>query len=337
MSEDSDANIVQTHSDYFTQILRSESFNHTIAPYYINPYDKSLNYGPTSIMDKPAEKLTLEFLNFDYNKNLDLIMTTLSSPPITNITNSNGVNEEKFKNNLVICQSPGMGTTRTLEELKMMMNQQPECLAIAIAYGSDWAVYELELFNPVRELYGATKSIQNAINVCMVLSVITRVTAMLYGIPLARAQALYHDNQHLMPKIDITKFHLVLIAFVKAIVGEMRQAGRPVSNVLFLIDETADVNDILEVMRIKDIDPWQVIRDTIPGSDMHKYTHVNTAMVFATIDYGNLKVPIARHPYVSIFPPGKLSAEDIVEKWWKPLFARSGVVLPEEEDAPTEQ
>ena len=50
---------IQELSNYYKKILSSESFGYKLFSYYFDPHNVTLNYGPTSIMDKPADKLSL--------------------------------------------------------------------------------------------------------------------------------------------------------------------------------------------------------------------------------------------------------------------------------------
>ena len=50
---------IQELSNYYKKLLSSESFGYKLSSYYFDPQNVTLNYGPTSIMDSPAETLSL--------------------------------------------------------------------------------------------------------------------------------------------------------------------------------------------------------------------------------------------------------------------------------------
>ena len=286
-------------SDYFTKLFRSEEFDHKIAPYFLDPHNVTLNYGPTSIINEPAEKLTLDMINFDYKTNLKKICRMFDD--------SNNFYRDKPL--YVINQGHGRGTTRILEEIKMVVNKEPDCLAIAITYGYDWALTTTE----IKEIFAQlppSKGLNEAsdmIRVSKVFSVIIRMTAMLYGCSLAHAIQLYKRNLAIMPGVDYHMFDDVLVGFVKALVGEVRLAGRPVSKVLFLIDESALVRDVLKELATKDKplhrDIWQVIRDTLLGPDMLTHVKVTTGLVLATVDYSTLGLEVTNRMFLPLVVP----------------------------------
>ena len=225
--------------DYFTKVLRNESYNLKFAPYFLDPNNVSLNYGPTSIIDSPAERLTLEMINFDYDQNLKDIERVFYESNL----------RIKTKPIYIINRGPGSGTTRTLEELKVMVNKRPECLAIAITYGHDWVltIDEVKTFTDVSFLSKVPRSGRIA-DVGAVFSVITRMTAMLYGLSLGQAIQLYRENLSLISEMPYHTIEYALAGFIKAIIEQLRQAGRSVSKVLFLIDESAQVNKVLNTL-----------------------------------------------------------------------------------------
>ena len=125
------------------------------------------------------------------------------------------------------------------------------------------------------------------IRVGKVFSVIIRMTAMLYGCSLAHVIQLCKQNLAIMPEVDYYAFSDVLVGFLTALVEEVRLASRPVSKVLFLIDESANVRDVLKKLSTKDEplhrDIWQVIRDTLLGPDVLTHAKVTTGPCYGRL------------------------------------------------------
>ena len=314
-------------TDYFTKILRNESYNLKLAPYFLDPHNVTLNFGPTSIIDNPAEKLTLEMINFDCDKNLERVEYVFSK--------SNQWIRDKYI--YIINQGPGGGTTRILEELKMMVNKRPECLAIAITYGHEWALTKDEVIEVANEQFPFdNRRGERIADVGAVFSVITRMTAMLYGLSLSQALHLYRENLSQMPKLEYNAINYALAGFMKAVVEELRYAGRSVSKVLFLIDETAQVNELLNTLIKPEnswsrTDAWRKIRDSLLGEYILTGANVTTALVLASVDYSDLKLEGSSRPFISVTVPEELPSPDIVWKWWLPRLARHGISVPEDQ------
>ena len=124
----------------------------------------------------------------------------------------------------------------------------------------------------------------------------------------------------------------LLVAFIRAIVGEVRLAGRPVSKVLFLIDETAKVNEVLKNRigcNTKDV--WQIIRTTLLGTHLEAYAYITTALVISTLDYAYLNVSDSVHPYHAIVGPTKLDNDKIIDVWLRLRLEQSNLPFPEDQ------
>ena len=122
------------------------------------------------------------------------------------------------------------------------------------------------------------------------------------------------------------------MAFVKAIVEELRQAGRPVSKVLFLIDESAKVNEVLkERIECNTKDVWEIIRTTLLGTHLEMYANITTALVMSTLDYAYLNVGDSEHPYQAIIGPAKLDSDKIIDDWLRRRLEQSNLPFPEDQ------
>ena len=273
-------------------------------------------------------------INFDYKENLAMIKEVFKT------SNSAYRDKEAF----VACRGTGGGLTRTLEELKMMTNRDiPESLAIAITYkaGSPWALDSLEIVDYAVKLYPEDAyELKGNIDygfcaeVGIVFSMVTRLTSMLYGCPFNHAKALHLSNLSTFPEISIFYVPLVLIGFMKSVVEELRAAGRPISNVLFLIDETLEYNDLIHQLGGDGWrrDYWYAIKDKVLGPNFTTYAGVSTALVLSTVDYSDISLHLgATRPLTAIPLPGKLSNTAIVKDWWLPLITRSGLSIPEDQ------
>ena len=270
-------------------------------------------------------------IDFDYKKNLAMINEVFKT------SNSSFRDKEAF----VACRGTGGGLTRTLEELKVMTNRDiPESLAIAITYkaGSPWALDASEIVDYTATLFPneLTGSFANqyCAEIGLVFSMVTRLTSMLYGCPFSHAKALHLSNLSTFPEISIFYVPLVLIGFIKAVVEELRAAGRPVSKVLFLIDETLEYNDLIHKLGGNGWrrDYWYAIKDQTLGPDFTAYAGVSTALVLSTVDYSDISLHLgATRPHTAIPLPAKLSNTAIVKDWWLPLASRSGLSVPEDQ------
>ena len=219
----------------------------------------------------------------------------------------------------------------------MMANRDiPESLAIAITYkaGSPWALDASEVVDYTATLFPSELTSRFAHMYCaevgIVFSIVTRLTSMLYGCPFSDAKALHFDNLSTLPEVDIICIQYILVGFMKAVVEELRAAGRPVSKVLFLIDETLAANDFLHQLGGDEWrrDYWQQIRDYLLWPNFTTLAGVSTALVLSTVDYSDLKLDSgATRPHRAIHLPAKLNNTAIVKDWWLPLIARSGLSI----------
>ena len=320
---------IECLSSYFTERLQSLSINN-IHPYYLKQHStldlkqhRCLNYDRrTSIIDDPEEKLSLDIIDFDGDSNLALINTVLRDSSV------------RFKELLVVNRGVGGGKTRSLEELKMLANERIEnCLAVAITYNVDWTLDLSEFSRIVEKLYPDEASQKyHVIDVGVVFSVITRITSMIYGIPFDVAKRLYSDNLTTFPKISFDSFHLVLVAFINSIVGELRLAGRTIDNFVLLIDETASVADLFKSKySVSDTDFLRIARSVALSELLATIAKVNTALIIASLDYSTLHVSRSSRPYTAIALPERLNSADVYVKWWAPLLHRHGLTVPEDQ------
>ena len=312
-------------SNNFSFLLQSLSINNKIHPYYLTPANRLLNHDyRTSIIDYPEEKLSLDIIDFDTTSNLALINNVLRD------------SNPRFKELLVVNRGVGGGKTRCLEELKMLANEKiANCLAVTITYNIDWELESSEFRRIVEELYPDEASQKDhVIAVGVVFSVITRITSMIYGVPFDIATNLYMNNLAAFPKISFESFYLVLVAFIKAIVGELRRAGRTIDNFVLLIDETARVNEVLEKQfNVINRDIWLIIRQAMLTNSqlLIAVADVNTALVISTLDYSTLHVPQTNRPYTAIIIPDKLTTTDVYNRWLSPLLHRHGLTVPDDQ------
>ena len=157
---------------------------------------------------------------------------------------------------------------------------------------------------------------------------------MIYGVPFDIATNLYMNNLAAFPKISFESFYLVLVSFIKAIVGELRRSGRTIDNFVLLIDETARVNEMLEKQfNVINRDIWLIIRQAMLTSSqlLIAIAEVNTALVISTLDYSTLHVPQTNRPYTAIIIPDKLTTTDVYNKWLSPLLHRHGLTVPDDQ------
>ena len=278
--------------NWFTPILR-RNFPQGFAPYYTNPTDRSLNDEYTSIIQQPQIRLKQPMINFDINQNINDINTMINTPATSYTSKFLGV----------IIKGHGGGKTRALEEIKMTLNAENNgCLAVAITYDFNWYAKDDECMSILSTLY-PTKTDKSMYirKVGIIYSIITRMTSMLYGYPLHIVQDIYNKEVINMPKISIISFRLVLIAFIKATIVDMRTrgggpvtnlmkssknqqfetrfSGRPVTSLVVLIDETKLINNIFEKYTN---DLFKGVIETILGEQMEEHIGIKAALVLSS-------------------------------------------------------
>ena len=303
--------IVDTLVSSIKPILQ-KSFNE-FAPYFVTPSNTTLNDKYTSVIDGHHFKLQYPVIGFDIKANMELINDSLNAPEF-----------DQQKHVSVVVKGQGGGKTRILEELKISLNNDmSNTLAVAITYNTEWRLTKWEFnSNAIISLYpDKVNDEDHIVAVGVVYSVITRLTSMLYGCPFERAQGVLEQViPHLPPlKLALTHFPLLLVAFIKAVVEDKRQRGRPVDRFVLLIDETTKADEILLLKDIENADPFAIIRHVFLGSDLQRYAGVEAALVMSSLTTTNLLHGTdSGHEYVPLLMPDTLDNTEIVWKWWLP-------------------
>ena len=306
--------LLDTLSEWFAQFIQS-NFPDGFAPYYLDPSDPAKNHNSfTSIIDMPETRLRYPMLNFDIDKNVDSIQQIVSTP----------ATDERAKSMGIIVKGPGGGKTRSLEELKMELNKDRngQCLAVAITYNARWMLEVSEFRYILKVLYPSEiKDEDYIVTVGVVFSVITRMASVLYGIPLLEIQALFCKEAASMPKVDIISFYLVLVAFIKAVVEDMRirggvlQQGRPIDSFVLFIDESKVVGDKLGLMGITG-DVLAVIRQAFFHGELDVSAKIGTALVKSSLVFDKAFLTGSGRVCTPLELPLRLDSVEVVEKWW---------------------
>ena len=313
---------VQILSKFFTEFLQSNDFK--ISPYFLNPSERTLNYGRTSIIEDAAKKFSFPMIDFDNATNIAMIQSIFKAPAC--------ITRDKY--NLVVNRGVGGGKTLALEELKMLLNCLSDTLAIAITYNSDWTFTKSEftLFTSALfplEINKSDFEKDYLIPTGLVFSIITRITSMIYGEAFLEVRRLLRLHLVSMPSIVQEQIPLVLVAFVKSIVEELRQTGRSITKVCFLIDETAKVNEeYVGKECAKDL--WQTARNTLLGEGLEKYVNISTALVMSSLDYDVLSATDSGRRFQAIVLPERLNSTKIVTSLWEPPLSVYGNLTAEQ-------
>ena len=280
----------------------------------------------------PETRLRYPMLNFDIDKNVDSIQQIVNTP----------ATDERAKSMGIIVKGPGGGKTRALEELKMKISKDRngQCLAVAITYSARWMLEESEFRYILKVLYPSKIKDQDYIvTVGVVSSIITRMASVLYGIPLLEIQALFCKEAELMPKVGIRSFYLVLVAFIKAVVEDMRirggvlQQGRPIDSFVLFIDETKVISDKLGLMGIT-CDVLSVIRQAFFRTELEECVQIGTALVISSLAFNRAFLTgSGRRMCTPLELPPRLNSDEVVEKWWLKQLSPSvsAVVMASEE------
>ena len=301
---------------WFAQILQT-NFPEGFAPYYMHR-NRTLNGRGISIIDEPETRLRSPLLNFDIENNMK---------SIKGMINTDAYNE-RAKGLVIIVQGPGAGKTRSCEELKMTLNEQDDgkCLAVAITYNSLWSLEASEFNYILALLYPSKKDDKHhIIKVGLVFSVITRMTSVLYGIPFVDSRIIYRHAIESMPLpvVDIIDFRLVLVAYIKAIVEDMRQRGqRPINSFVLFMDETKVISDRLENMGVTGTSTMlDIIRQVVLGTELQDCAELRSALVISSLVY----VPSfkSNRAQTELQLPRMLDSDKVVYEWWLELLTPS--------------
>ena len=297
-------------SKHFLNLIQTE-FPHFL-PYYMNPTDTSLNNKMTSTQCLNERYLHRPMLSFDYYTNIDMITNVLNTPPVKGM---------KGKDVLTVITGLSGGKARIIEELKMKMNAEinNNTLAVSITYSLDWSMVSCELDKFESELYPDAE--ERRVSVGMVFTVINRLARMLY-----RSRYGWLDNISInkLSKVPMADFHLVLIAFIQAVVDDMRQrGGRPIDNFVLLIDGGHKPYEVLQFSKVKIPDLWRVVVKALTGPDIERYTGIKTALVIAALPWFDVAYAGEGQVCRSLVTPAVLDCAEIVEHIWLPQLQQA--------------
>ena len=298
---------VKDLSNWFTRILEAK-LTRGFAPYYLDPTNLTLNGEKTSTIWLPDMNFRYPMLSFDYNTNIAMITAVLNASPSS---------YPHGKDVLTIITGLIGGKARIIEEMKMKMNaEMNNILTVGITLSVDWHYQENELNVFKDTLYPELKGGDERRAVGVTFIVISRLIAMLYGKHIVDARGVYQDIISEMPKVDIADFHLVLVGFVKALVGEYnRLTGRSIDSFVLLLDgahrpyETSYDNNVSG-------DIWRVVREALLGPDMLTYTGIKAALVMSALPNKKLVLTSPGQQSRSLVTPTVIDSAEVVLKSW---------------------
>ena len=308
---------VKQLSKHFLNLIQTE-FPEGFLPYYMNPTDTSLNDEYTSTLYVTKRYLRRPMLSFDYNTNVDMINNVLNTPPVKGM---------KDKDVLTVITGLSGGKARVIEELKMKMNAEinNNTLAVSITYSLDWEMDGGEL--DALQLYpDAAKIEERRVSVGMIYTVIRRLARMLYHSRYAWLDSISIEE---LSKIPMADFHLVLIAFIQAVVDDMRRRGRrQIDNFVLLIDGGHKPHEVLWSSEVKIPFIWRVVVKALTGPDIERYTGIKTALVIAALPWLNATYAGEGQKCRSLVTPAFLDSTEIVEHIWLPQLQDTYRPLP---------
>ena len=301
------ANKVKDLSNWFTHILKAKLLR-GFAPYYLNPTNLTLNGEKTSTIWSPDMNFRYPMLSFDYNTNIDMINDVLNASPSS---------YPHGKDVLTIITGLIGGKARIIEEIKMKINSKVNnILTVGVTLSIDWHYKENELNVFKDTLYPQLTGEDERRAVGVTFIVISRLIAMLYGKHIVDARDVYEDIISEMPKVDIADFHLVLVAFVKALVGEYnRLTGRSIDSFVLMLDGAHRPYESSYNCNVTG-DLWGVVREAMLGSDMLTYTGLKTALVMSALPNKKLILTSPGQQSRSLVTPTVVDSAEVVSKSW---------------------
>ena len=310
---------VKQLSKHFLNLIQTE-FPQGFLLYYMNPTDTSLNNENTSTQYLTQRYLPRTMLSFYYNTNINMINNVLNTPL------SKGI---KDKDVLTVITGLSGGKARVIEELKMKMNAEinNNTLAVSITYSLDWSMVSLELDKFERELYpDAAECEERMVSVGMVFTVINRLARMLYR---SRYEWLDRLSINKLSKVPMADFHLVLIAFIQAVVDDMRQrGGRPIDKFVLLIDGGHKPYEVLQFSKVKIPDLWRAVVKALTGPEIERYTGIKTALVITALPWFDVAYAGEGQKCRTLVTPAVLDSAEIVEHIWLPQLQQAYHPLP---------
>ena len=118
-------------------------------------------------------------------------------------------------------------------------------------------------------------------------------------------------------------FHLVLIAFIQAVVDDMRQRGRRrIDNFVLLIDGGQKPHEMLWLFHneVKVPDLWRVVVKAFTEPEIKRYTGIKTALVIAALPWFDVIYTSEGQKCRSLVTPAVLDSTEIVKYIWLPLL-----------------
>ena len=297
---------VKDLSSWFTDILHAKLPR--FAPYYLNPTNLTLNDETTSTIRSPEMNSRYPMLSFDYSTNINMI---------TYVLNASGSFYPHGKDILTIITGLVGGKARVIEEIKMKMNaEMNNILTVSITLSVDWCYEDWELNFYDNILYTDLKGKDMRRDVGIVFIVMSRLVAMLYGKHIFTARDAFSDTIKKMPKVDIADFHLVLVGFVEALVGEYnRQTGRHIDSFVLLLDGAHRPYEPEYDDKVTG-DLWRVLREALLDPDMLTYTGIKTALVMTALPNYKLVLTSPGQQSRSLVTPTVIDSAEVVTKSW---------------------
>ena len=292
------------------ELIQTE-FPRGFVPYYMNPIDTSLNNNKrTSTLYATEKYLRRPMLSFDCNTNIDMINKVLNTP---------STKYRKGKDVLTVITGLSGGKARVIEELKMKMNAEinNNTLAVSITYSLDYPMCNSEFYALKDDLYpDAAESEERMVSVGMVLSVISRLTRMLYDFD---SEFIWNISIEGLFQVPMADFHLVLIAFIQAVVDDMRLRGRRrIDNFVLLIDGGHKPHEMFRFSEVKIPFIWRAVVKALTGPDIERYTGIKTALVITALPWLNVAYAGEGQKCRSLVTPAVLDSTEVVEHIWLP-------------------
>ena len=237
-------------------------------------------------------ELSNPLLGLNLNESLELVERVFRTPPST-----------RAKPVIATVRGVGSGKTRILEELRHSLNQKSNTVAIAITYNFNTAIMDPEI------------CLYNNQSVFMVMSVIMRMMTVLYELPLEVLVNIFRESSAISKIPDGAVGHL-LPAFITHFVTQMRAQGKPVENVVILIDETvAAVDTITRCFRIEEgRDLMSMVRDSVLSRPITG--GINTALVVSSLEISPIGQTSSSRITLPLVLAASLPVREVVLTWW---------------------
>jgi hypothetical protein len=210
----------------------------------------------------------------------------------------------------------GGGKTRALSELRNVFMKEDGALMIAITYNNKMDLSGLELI------------VSPDSDIKFILTVVSRIISLLYGMPLLEVVELISNTIYLLPTHNLTTAIQILRIFIKRIVEAVR-VHRNISTLVVAVDEISRIDDAMKKfypVLANTYDFGGCLRKALldPYDDNYDF---DVALILAGLTVSPLEITFSNRLVTPLRLPGHLDPDLIVSKWWNTAHYSPGEKL----------